>query len=341
MRSAVKKLTLWLPLLVLAGLVVGFLRRPRQPEFTDIRGGLRRPAPQFEQLHPPVGALELSGQLLATDGAPAAEVPLYSRCGGVPRWTTTTADGRFVFAGLVADEVELVSAAWGCEPAKWQLSAASSPHVLHLPAAASDIPVQGPIRRADLAGRVVRSLEEPVDGYEVVLTPADPPETIQPATPRRVLIAADGTFRFEGLVLARYVVQVLPAWARGGSWPDLLAPELAALDHAAVSEDLTLTLHEGEIEGRVVDEDAQPVPGALVTLISGDQDLHTFPWDSTQGDGTFHLRDLPAGTYRVEIHAGEGLRVEPAVEVLPRTRRRLGDLPLVLRKPVTEPRGAR
>jgi hypothetical protein len=213
-------------------------------------------------------------------------VPLYARCEGVPRWSTTDVTGRFAICGLGSDAVELVAAAWGHVPAKWQLNVSESPHVLRLEATAGDIPVLGPIGRADLAGRVVRALDQPLDGYEVVLTPADPPETIQPATPRRALVGADGSFRFTGLVLARYVVQVLPAWARGGSWPDLLPPELAPLEHSAARDDLELGLQEGEIEGRVVDEDAHPVAGALVTLSAGDQPLHTFPWETTQRDGT-------------------------------------------------------
>jgi hypothetical protein len=79
----------------------------------------------------------------------------------------------------------------------------------------------------------VRVGEDSPSGAEVWLEPVDPGSALCLAVTRRTRCAQDGTFEIADLQYGSYRAHVLPGWAAGGSWPDLLDPAQAALEQLA------------------------------------------------------------------------------------------------------------
>ena len=177
-----------------------------------------------------------------------------------------------------------------------------------LAAAACDrSPAVGTLPRdLHLAGRVVDAAGAPVTGALVVLF-ADTGSTAQPPAdfePLPVMTRADGTFRFERVPGADYVV---------------MADRKTASDSASErgSARVSLRAHADGVEvklrqlldltGRVVDAEGRPVPGAEVDVEAGsvrpedpgEQQLHAL----TDGSGTFALRGLSGEAYALRVQS--------------------------------------
>ena len=307
-RLELKRLSLVLPVLVFGALFgVLFARRWREPE---------PPRPPFATprtlglapLAAPAGGAALSGVVVDEEGKAVAEASIVLRSGGMPFWTSTGSDGRFRLEGLHPEESDALVLAWGWPPSSHRVTPGASEVSLVLPPRSPPPPALPDVVRAPLSGSIVPALPAPANAalaYELVLTPSAPPEAFGGAVPRRLMTADDGSFRIEDLALGRYRIAVLPAWARGGSWPDLAAGA-AELDHARGASDLRVELAAGAIEARVIDTSGRAVEGALVLVEDAHQPAHLWPPLATAPDGSFRIDDLPPGTFTVSVRAGEG-----------------------------------
>ena len=115
-----------------------------------------------------------------------------------------------------------------------------------------------------------------------------------PAVQRRVLCDPDGRFALPDLAAGSYRVHVLPAWAAGGTWPDVLGGEVR-FDHDPASlRELVLPLAEGAIAGTLADRRGRTIEGALLLLTPVDQPGRLWPPATSDPRGGFLIEDLPA-----------------------------------------------
>ncbi|MCK6445161.1 MAG: carboxypeptidase-like regulatory domain-containing protein [Planctomycetes bacterium] len=328
-----KTLVTWLPVVVAIALLVGFLTRSGSRPWVDPAALAASEPPAFQPVVLPHGSATLRGRVFDDHGEPVRELPIYTRSANVAHWAYTDADGRFVLDRLFDEEHEVLALAFGRPTQSFRLRPGDAVHELRLapprPAATRlpDLP------RSDLTGWVARALEGPLAGLEVLLEPVDPPNVLQGAVPVRALVADDGAFDFRALAHARYRVRILPAWARGGSWPDLVAPEFAALQHDGTQATVTFELGDGALAGRVEHEDGSPLAGALVLVHPSGDESRPYPAGTSDAQGAFRIADLPAGRYALEVRAGEDVKSFPDVEVERREVAALPPLRLVVRNP--------
>jgi hypothetical protein len=175
-----------------------------------------------------------------------------------------------------------------------------------LAAAIEPLPLLAEIPRSRLSGRLAITAADEPCAFEVLLLPEGAANELGGALPRRGVCDASGQFSFEQLAHGRYLVKVMPAWAGGGSWPDLVAPSARALDFQAERSDWSLELSRGEIEGEVRDDLGRTLEGALVWAGEFGNEGKIWPPVSSGADGRFRIGDLPPGKYRVNCRAGEG-----------------------------------
>jgi hypothetical protein len=164
------------------------------------------------------------------------------------------------------------------------------------------------LARAPVEGRIVPLTGLVVTDCEVQFVPLAPPDEFQGAVRRRVACDADGNFRLGDLAIGQYRLRVLPGWARGGTWPDLLDPVQSAYQHGTEGEPLSLRLIDSRLRGQVVDGAGLPLEGALVLLSDTLEEAHIFRPVQSGPDGSFDMPGLPAGHFRMEVRAGEGVR---------------------------------
>lgn len=285
--------------------------------------GVRFAAPREVVLDPvevPHGRHELHGLVRSADGAPAPDVTVFLyRAEPTPgvaepvQWTTTDAEGRFALDELfeatylatlimpghpnVTNEISVPfdgEVAWSLEP--------PLPPLETLPE----------IHRADLVGRVLPpiGLEEgfQLADYEVVALPAPSAHPLSGAIVRHATTEADGAFRIERLVAEDYFVQVVPGWARGGSWPVLAEVYLRHEPEPPLDASLSLRLRCGELTGRLVDVEDRPLEGALIKVSLASDPSRIWPPSMSDADGGFTVRDLPEGRYRLRVRSGSDSR---------------------------------
>jgi hypothetical protein len=285
----------------------------------------------FEPLARPLGDLRLRGRVRTHRGAPAPEVVVHllsddpDAAGDPVHWALTDADGAFELFGLRAgafravllwpghpNTVARVRVPLSDETANGEVTLALAPPLEPIP----DLP---PFERAPIAGELRRPAglrARELAGYEVVFLPTERNERLSGAAVVRVTTDEEGRFRVDDLVLADYRVQVLPAWASGGSWP-VLAEAPCAHDAAGPrgEDDVTLLLWLtcGEVRGSLRDRKLRPIEGALVTLAPESDPTRPWPPRATDASGSFAITDVPAGAYRVRVHAGGAVREELVV----------------------------
>ncbi len=115
-------------------------------------------------------------------------------------------------------------------------------------------------------------------------------------------VGADARFRVSGLPRGTYTVSV---HVRGGTVS--VAPfEVTGVPSGKTDVELVLSAA-GEIAGRVLAPDGRPLGGCSVQAFSETGDRYT-PSDTTKADGTFVIRGIGAGTYRIDAKPPEADR---------------------------------
>jgi hypothetical protein len=270
-----------------------------------------------------VGAASLVGRLLDPRGEPLEGASLSTLQRGRPLWTYTGADGVFRLDEVDEGPLEISVVARGHAAQVFRTVAGRGPVELRVAATLDPPPSLPDPPTSDLVGQIALPLapDERAD-YEVVLVPDATPDTFGVGVPRRARTDGDGTFRIEDLVHGDYRVRLLPPWAAGGSWPNLLAPwqdPAPLLTHPAADGPPRLESIAGALAGVALERtrpgtDPAPVEGALVLVsplgvgADGHPDPHPFPGEQSGPDGAWQVRHLPPGRYRVTLAAGTDRR---------------------------------
>lgn len=291
-------------LLIAAALIARALRAP---------GLALQPFPAPAEIAMPrfdvsLGPAALRGVVTDDEGQPVPEALVKLTTGDEPVWTYTDSRGRFELVGLQAGAHRLLVWSRSHQAADFDAEAPTEDLALVLdrPLGATD--VLPPIERAPLRGELAAALEgQALEGYELVLRPALAPDTFGAPIERRAIVGVDRAFAFSDLILGEYRVIVLPPWARGGSWPDLVAPEARSYVHTRATSDreLSIPMASGELSGRVQNEVGQPLEGALIFAHPRGAADRPWPPVATDAEGAFRLRDLPPGDFELEVCAGE------------------------------------
>jgi hypothetical protein len=305
-----KRWKTWIPILTLAGIVVGFIAKKMlaPPPAELVIQPL--PAARIAALEFPARNRALEGRVVDPAGAGVAEALVWLRAGDAPHFTYTDPEGRFRLIALESTPWHATVIAPGFAPLVVELGESESPQTIQLGAPLGPPPSLPLLPRAGLTGTVSSRGSTSFEGCEVVLTPTLPPEELGAPLPRRAFVGADGNFEFPDLIAGQYLVEVLPAWARGGTWPDLArethAEEPRTFTHLAANfpQKLAIELQTGEVTGKLLDPDGHPIEGALILTALASDPSRVWPPDSSAGDGTFAVRGLPAGKYLLAIRAG-------------------------------------
>lgn len=305
----------WLPYLGLALLAVAVLVRGFRAEGLDLPEFPRPPSVDLPREVLAVASERLAGRVVDEAGAGIAEALVLAESGDELLWAYTDEQGYFALERVPAGELQLRVVARKFAPLQHSALGGSLDLLLVLDEPVPEPPSLPAIGESDLEGEVAAAIAGRVLlGYEVQLLPRDAPETLGAPIPVRAEVGADRTFRFEGLLHGTYRVRVLPPWARGGSWPDVVDPARAELVHGPSVRRLELKLRAGEIAGRLIDAEGEFVAGALVQVEPvGDPSRPWLPQGSDE-EGAFLVADLPPGDYRLRVTAGEA-DLEHVVEV--------------------------
>jgi len=338
----VRRLHLIFAIVVVTAFVSAFLAertRPAEPE--DELPPPPAVAP-LEPLSPRRGDHALAGFVVDAQGRPAAEVsvkarPLDADLDEPFAFAQTDARGAFTLEHLAAGRHAIVLVRPGVPTTEAEVAVpADTPPELRLAEPYPELPdapdpvyvaFSGSVRRpAELGG------DASLEGYEVVLLPLDDEARWRGAMERRATVDADGRFSIDDLAVADHRIAVVPPWARGGTWPYLVERALAAdaiaagaNDETAAEDALALELEVGEIDGRLFDARGRAIEGALLRVRPvGASDERSWPAASTDAEGRFALRDLPATDagvlYEISVHAGAA-RLQTQVEALRGARR--------------------
>jgi hypothetical protein len=331
-------------LLFLGALLVAVaLERPEPPDGRLFGAEVPLPA-ELPPLALPCGDLEVGGRVVTADGAPAADVlVLFLRQGepgegGASAQTTSDPEGRFHARRLAPGAYRVVLSHPASPPRTFELELPAGEELrFELAPPLPSLPVLPAIRRVALGGRIelpsgLAEAAPDLAGYDVVLAPLADTPPFSGATERRVGTESDGSFRCTDLVAVRYALQVLPPWARGGSWPVLAQGEVDAT--AGEPGALVLPLAVGALEGELEEADGRPLVGALVRLTAVDRvdslgSPQLWPPMVTDETGRYRAELLPPGRYQLHIRAGSALldlEVEVRAGALSRVPRETMDL---------------
>jgi hypothetical protein len=236
------------------------------------------------------------------------------------QWTRTDADGRFELTETPQEPLEVTAWLLGFATASRSVDGPLAELELRLlrPAVEPGSPLP-PLAGAPLTGLVQACLPDQAlpARHEVLLVPRDGPQSVQWAVLEATTTNTEGRFNFERVAFGTYDLQVLPEWARGGSWPDLTGEGPFWIEHLPGGTDAPLVpLACGAILARLLDDAEDPVEGALVLLhLEGAPGL-LWPPTTTGPDGRFEFLEIPVGNYELEVRAGEStlLGVRTSVE---------------------------
>ena len=219
-------------------------------------------------------------------------------------WTVTDAEGRFALEELFAGAYRATLLQLGREVARLEVRVPLEGEVLwRVGAARPELESLSELRRETLLGRAREGRGEPLAGLEVVVRPAASAAPLSGALVRRARTDEEGRFTFEGLVVADYVVELLPEWASGGSWPVLCSVELPGSD-VSPAQPLELVFEPAAILGRLRDVHDRPIEGALVQLWPASDPERVWPTVQSDAEGVFRLGLLPEGTFVLHVRAG-------------------------------------
>lgn len=309
-----------IPILSLVGLavvmVVGMRAEPDplllqgMPEHKD----LRRP-----EIH--TGSSQIRGRIIDAAGTPVADASLFVAQNGRPLWTVSDAAGAFLLEDVNPGPVVVAINHRDHAPVRIETLAGPQSVELDLGERLPDPPSIPVLPVLDLEGTASVRGTEDLTGYEVALLPTASANRREGGLPRRVLLDADGSFRVQNLLQAEYEVLLLPPWAQGGSWPDLLAGQNhrhLRYTHPPAEQGaptaLDLVAQAGEVSGFAHDrDDGRLLQGAMIVALpvrsDGESpDQRRFPAVQSDATGAFRLRHLPPGRYLVRLAAGADRR---------------------------------
>ena len=187
-------------------------------------------------------------------------------------------------------------------------------------------PVKVQLKRAgEVRGRVIDDSDRPIVGADVRVDLGFAPEArnsvwqeYRSTVPRPVRSDADGRFTIRGLrPYPTYAIRAThPRFAVGRSEPFSIVDDER-------QEDIVVRLQPGAtVSGRVVDEDDEPIVGALVRLRRGRQRQAnqwlfrvSRPEVRTGNDGSFRIENLPAMAYTLVANAAGRPQETQEIEV--------------------------
>jgi len=276
--------------------------------------------PDHKELDKPgirVGDSVLAGHVIDDEGTPVADAALFVAQEGRPLWAVTDAAGTFILRDLDAGPVVVAINHRDHEPALIETVAGPDSVELTLGGRLPEPPSIPVLYAQDLNGTVTVRGTDDLTGYEVALLPTATADRREGGLPRRVPVEADRSFLVKDLLQAEYEVLLLPPWANGGSWPDLLSGlndpaqryTHPSVDPSAPST-LDLVAQAGEVAGFAHHkDDGQPLAWAMIVAIPvaidpGVPDQRRFPAVQSDATGAFRVRYLPPGRYLVLLAAG-------------------------------------
>ena len=283
-------------------------------------------APASDRLTAPeldLGQAVLAGVVVDDLGLPVSGATLVTERAGRPIWTESDERGRFELRELDPGPVQLSIVHDDFGALERIALAGGGPVELGLGARLVPPPTVALTPRAPLAGRVLLRTAGNLEGFELAFLPVAPADRVGSGIPRRIGLDATGEFRLEALHEGEYEVALLPPWARGGTWPDLLrgweAPAVRWTHVAATPEGEPRTLElvcvAGEIAGRVLSPDGErALGGAMITAVpaldegASPAPARILPPVRSDAQGQFRIPMLPPGPYTVTLIAGSDRR---------------------------------
>lgn len=307
--------------LVALAIVAAQALRPSPPlpfSLAEAPPGEPLTAPELE-----LGQAVLAGVVVDDLGLPVADATIVAERKGRPIWTESDERGRFELRELDPGPVRLSIVHDDFGALERVALAGGSPIELALGARLVSPPAFALGPRAPLTGRVLLRTAGSLEGFELAFLPVAPADRIGSGVPRRVGLDASGDFHLEALHEGEYELALLPPWARGGTWPDLLrgweSPALRYA-HAAPSppvepRTLELVCVAGEIAGRVLSPDGErALGGAMIAAVPalGEGGVHVpariLPPVRSNAQGQYLIPMLPPGRYTVTLVAGSDRR---------------------------------
>lgn len=287
-----------------------------------------------------LGAERLVGTLLDGEGNPLVEASVFTAVRGRPLYTYTDSAGRFELEGLDEGEVLLSLMARGYDSMERKALVGSGPIEIRFEGERLAVPdIEDPIA-ADLLGAVeMPAGQRAPEGYEVYLQPTSAPDLLGGPIPRRATVSANGSFQVPQLIHGLYEVRLLPPYAAGGDWPDLLTGSEEApttYEHGTLFPGMRLVARCGELAGIAqsrapIGTEPLPLEGALVRAepdlnsgVEANARPRIHPAVTSDVEGRWLLRDLPPGRYKAFLTAGgegreifvtipAGTRVDPGL----------------------------
>jgi hypothetical protein len=338
MQSWKRRVLSWIPIATLVAVAIAYLARDSLSPPLEELVIEPPPAASVPPLELPQRPRSLFGRVLDSDGEGVEGALVWLRAGDEPHWTYSEAGGSFQFGELETGPLDVKVVAIGFAPHATTIAEGDEALTIRLDKPFGPPPTMPPIARAPIEGQVTSRLAGALEGCEVVLIPTLPPQTFSAPLPRRIEVAAEGSFAIEDLIAGEYRVEVRPAWAGSGSWPDLAQPSEGAriFRHEAPSGPastarLDIELTTGEVAGKLVDLDFETIEGALLLLADASDPSRVWPTVGTEPDGSFRLLQIPAGRYTLTARAGSATLVqEVAVKAGETTT--LGVTPLEVRR---------
>jgi hypothetical protein len=246
-----------------------------------------------------------AGRITSEAGEPIAEVLVMAEVDGQLVWDYSDAEGRFKLTQLPTGPLELTLLRRMMEPQTFQGNVPSTDMEFVMRAPLAPVPTLPAIGQSHMDGEVLNSIpERGLLGYEVQLIPVEAPQVIGAPIPARTRVGADRRFHFDNLMHGQYSVRLLPPWAVGGTWPNLIDTQQAFFEHGPATKNPVFSTACGEISGRLIDREGQEVEGALIRVAPVDRAEHPWAPLPSNDHGQFLVSDLPPGSYRLQIDAG-------------------------------------
>ncbi|MDA1263903.1 MAG: carboxypeptidase-like regulatory domain-containing protein [Planctomycetota bacterium] len=304
----------WIALagLITLAVVLGLASRDTPP----LQASFGRAPEETELAVPDLGTGDtlFEGRLLGPDDRSVGGATVHVVQRGRPIWAFTDGDGAFEMSDLWSGPVEVAVHAPGFQAALVPSEVGIGPVELRITDRLPDPEPFAQPGQGDVFGRVIAPGHD-LAGFEVFLLPAAAPTEQGTGVPRRTRCAADGTFALDAVTHAEYELRVLPPWAAGGSWPDLMT----GLDQDPVrilhpqAAPLEVPLAAGSIAGQAFElQGGDPLAGAMVVVlpVPGPSAATTrrFPPVRTDDKGAYRVPWLPPGRYHVILTAGQERR---------------------------------